>query len=64
MQRGPEILEEPILHRYGTSQLTLLDQDAFDRGTARIRAAVERDGENAVFRTDLVLPVTRGFVRG
>ena len=37
---------------------------AFDRGTARIRAAVERDGENAVFRTDLGLPVTRGFVRG
>jgi ubiquinone/menaquinone biosynthesis C-methylase UbiE len=59
--RGAEVLEDPILHRRGTSQLMLLDDAAFERGMARIREAIRRDGE-PVFTTDLILPVTRGFV--
>jgi SAM-dependent methyltransferase len=63
MQYGRQVLADPILHRYGTSQLTLLDDAAFDRGMTRIHDAIERDGDDAAFPTDLVLPVTRGFVR-
>jgi SAM-dependent methyltransferase len=59
-QTGLEVLDDPILHRYGTSQLTLLDQDAFDRGMTRVREAAERDRACA-FVTDLELPMTRGF---
>ena len=52
VQRGRSVLDDPILHRYGTSQLTLLDQEAFDRGMARIRETVEREGDGAAFVTD------------
>jgi ubiquinone/menaquinone biosynthesis C-methylase UbiE len=58
---GAEVLADPILHRHGTSQLTLLDDDAFDRGMAAIHRAVG-GGEPVEFITDIVLPVTRGFV--
>ena len=59
--RGAQVLDDPTLHRHGTSQLTLLDDAAFDRGMAAIREAIRRDGERATFATDIVLPVTRGF---
>jgi ubiquinone/menaquinone biosynthesis C-methylase UbiE len=59
--RGAEVLEDPILHRHGTSQLTLLDDDAFDRGMARIHDAIRGAGEPVEFTTDIVLSATRGF---
>jgi hypothetical protein len=59
---GERVFDDPILHRNGTSQLTLLDSAAFERGMERIRDAVARDGTDASFVTDLWLPVTRGFV--
>jgi SAM-dependent methyltransferase len=62
VQRGEAVFQDPILHRYGTSQLTLLDDDAFERGMQRIRDAVDRGGDRTVFNTDLVLAVTRGFL--
>ena len=62
VSHGAEVLEDPILHRHGTSQLTMLDDAAFDRGMRRIREAVNGGARKAAFTTDLVLPVTRGFV--
>jgi ubiquinone/menaquinone biosynthesis C-methylase UbiE len=58
---GKEVLEDPILHRNGTSQLTMLDDAAFERGMERIRDAVENDETKTAFATDIFLPVTRGF---
>ena len=59
---GAQVFDDPILHRNGTSQLTLLDDAAFARGMARIRDAVAKPGAAPTFVTDLWLPVTRGFV--
>jgi ubiquinone/menaquinone biosynthesis C-methylase UbiE len=59
---GEEVFQDPILHRHGTSQLTLLDDAAFERGMRRIRKAVARGGARTAFATDIVLPVTRGFL--
>jgi ubiquinone/menaquinone biosynthesis C-methylase UbiE len=59
---GAEVLDDPILHRHGTSQLTMLDDAAFDRGMRRIQEAVNDVARRTAFVTDLVLPVTRGFV--
>jgi SAM-dependent methyltransferase len=59
---GERVFDDPILHRNGTSQLTLLDDGAFERGMARIRDAVSRPGPSPSFVTDIWLPVTRGFV--
>ena len=62
VSHGAEVLEDPILHRHGTSQLTMLDDAAFDRGMRRIHEAVNDAARRTAFTTDLVLPVTRGFV--
>ena len=62
VSHGVEVLEDPILHRHGTSQLTMLDAAAFDRGMRRIHEAVSDAARTTAFSTDLVLPVTRGFV--
>ncbi|HEX2466349.1 MAG TPA: methyltransferase domain-containing protein [Thermoanaerobaculia bacterium] len=59
---GAEVLDDPILHRHGTSQLTMLDDAAFHRGMRRIQEAVNDVARRTAFVTDLVLPVTRGFV--
>jgi ubiquinone/menaquinone biosynthesis C-methylase UbiE len=61
LRRGAEVLEDPILHRHGTSQLTLLDDAAFDQGMARIHDAIGAV-EPVEFATDIVLSVTRGFL--
>jgi SAM-dependent methyltransferase len=61
LSHGAEVLEDPILHRHGTSQLTTLDAAAFERGMRRIRDAASDDA-NSAFVTDLALPLTRGFV--
>jgi ubiquinone/menaquinone biosynthesis C-methylase UbiE len=58
---GEEVFQDPILHRHGTSQLTVLDDATFDRGMQRIRDAASSGGERTEFVTDLLLPVTRGF---
>ena len=60
---GAAVFDDPILHRNGTSQLTLLDDHTFERGMARIREAVARPGAAPSFVTDIWLPVTRGFVQ-
>jgi SAM-dependent methyltransferase len=59
---GEEVFQDPILHRSGTSQLAMLDDSAFDRGMRRIRDAAENAKTRTAFVTDIVLPVTRGFV--
>jgi SAM-dependent methyltransferase len=62
---GREVLNDPILQKNGTSQLSLLTEDAFVNGMARIREAVqlaERRGEGIVFSTHIALPIVVGFV--
>jgi ubiquinone/menaquinone biosynthesis C-methylase UbiE len=62
---GPEVLGDPILHKDGTSQLSLLTEQAFQQGMARIKDSLqlaEREGRTAVFPTDIALPMVVGFV--
>lgn len=62
---GREVLSDPILQKNGTSQLSLLPEDAFAKGMARIREALqlaERRGEEIVFPTHITLPLVVGFV--
>jgi ubiquinone/menaquinone biosynthesis C-methylase UbiE len=56
--RGAEVLDDPILTRDGTCQLSLLSEREFEKGFARIRKdAADAD---ALFRTDLRIFATTG----
>jgi ubiquinone/menaquinone biosynthesis C-methylase UbiE len=57
--RGAAVLDDPILTRDGTCQLSLLSDHEFDRGLARIRRDAAR-GDAASFRTDLRIFATTG----
>jgi SAM-dependent methyltransferase len=62
---GRQVLSDPILQKNGTSQLSLLTEDAFLDGMARIREALqlaERRGEEIAFPTHIALPIVVGFV--
>jgi SAM-dependent methyltransferase len=62
---GRDILDEPMLQKNATSQLTLLTDEAYAAGIARIRAAVaaaEAVGEALVFSLDISLQMVTGFV--
>jgi SAM-dependent methyltransferase len=62
---GCDVLNDPILHKDGTSQLSLLTEDAFLDGMVRIRQAVslaERESREIVFPLDIALPLVAGFV--
>jgi len=62
--RGREILDDPFLQKEATSELALLDDQAYRAGLSRIRSAIEaaeQDGERALFvtRFDFVMTVGR-----
>jgi SAM-dependent methyltransferase len=57
--RGAAVLDDPILTRHGTCQLSLLSDAAFERGLARIREDAADDGRKP-FRTDLRIFATTG----
>jgi hypothetical protein len=62
---GRKVLSDPVLQKNGTSQLSLLTEDAFVKGMARIREAIqlaERRGQEIVFPTHIALPIVVGFV--
>ena len=62
---GRKVLSDPVLQKNGTSQLSLLTEDAFVKGMAQIREALqlaERCGEEIVFPTHIALPIVVGFV--
>jgi len=62
---GREVLDDPVLHKDGTSQLSLLTESAFLAGMARIRETIqsaEKHGREVVFPTDIALPMVAGFV--
>lgn len=62
---GSQVLTDPILLKNGTSQLSLLTDEAFEAGMARIREALrsaEGNGREIVFRTRIALPIVIGFV--
>ena len=62
---GREILDEPMLQKNATSQLTLLTDEEYSAGIARIRAAIakaETIGEEIVFPVDISLQLVAGFV--
>jgi ubiquinone/menaquinone biosynthesis C-methylase UbiE len=61
---GNQVLNDPILLKNGTSQLSLLTDEAFEAGMARIREALrsaESSGREVVFRTRIALPAVIGF---
>jgi ubiquinone/menaquinone biosynthesis C-methylase UbiE len=60
--RGAAVLDDPILVRDGTCQLSLLTDAEFERGRARIAAEAARAPET-VFVTDLRLFATTGRKR-
>jgi hypothetical protein len=58
------VFSDPVLFKDGTSQLSLLTEDAFLAGMARIEEAIrlaERHGREAVFPIDIALPIVTGF---
>lgn len=57
--QGAAVLDDPILSRDGTCQLSLLSDAAFERGLARIREDATHDGRKR-FRTDLRIFATTG----
>ncbi len=62
---GREVLDDPVLHKDGTSQFSLLTEEAFREGMARILDSLqsaEREGRTVVFAMDIALPVVTGFV--
>jgi ubiquinone/menaquinone biosynthesis C-methylase UbiE len=61
--RGAAVLDDPILTREGTCQLSLLSDAEFERGMARIREAATR-ADPASFVTDLRLFATVGRKAG
>jgi SAM-dependent methyltransferase len=61
---GEEVFNDPILHKEGTSQLSLLTGEAFEEGMERMKEALrlaERRGEDIVFSTHIALPVVIGY---
>jgi ubiquinone/menaquinone biosynthesis C-methylase UbiE len=61
---GSQVLNDPILLKNGTSQLSLLTDEAFETGMARIREVLrsaDTSGQEIVFRTRIALPVVIGF---
>jgi SAM-dependent methyltransferase len=64
---GRDILDEPMLQKNATSQLTLLSDEEYSAGIARIQAAiaqVEAAGEEIVFAVDVSLQMVVGVVQG
>jgi hypothetical protein len=62
---GRDILDEPMLQKNATSQLSLLTDEQYSDGIARIRAAVakaEAIREEVVFSVDISLHMVAGFV--
>jgi hypothetical protein len=60
---GREILDEPMLQKNATSQLTLLTDDEYSAGVSRIRAAIakaEAAHEEIVFSADISLHMVAG----
>ena len=57
--RGGAVLDDPILTRDGTCQLSLLSDEEFGRGLTRIREDATREDPKS-FRTDLRIFATAG----
>jgi ubiquinone/menaquinone biosynthesis C-methylase UbiE len=65
-RHGKEILEDPMLHKNATSQLTLLSDEQYAAGIAKIQAAIaqaEAGGEQAVFEVDISLHMVVGYIQ-
>jgi len=61
---GNDVFGDPILQRNGTSQLSLLSDEAFNHGLARIKDAVKQTealGDKVIFQTHISLPIVYGF---
>jgi len=61
---GREVLGDPTLQKNGTSQLSLLTDEAFQAGMARIEETLqqaEKRGESIIFPTHIALPAVVGI---
>lgn len=57
---GREVFDDPYLKHSASSQLALLDEDAYQRGLNNIAAAIAHD-EHRIFRTDLRVKMFLGY---
>jgi hypothetical protein len=63
-KRGRVVLQDPFLRKDAISQLTLLSDEAYAAGVARIEAdlaAAEAAGRDLVFPVDIVLAMMVGW---
>jgi hypothetical protein len=63
-KQGQEVLEDPFLRKDGASQLSLLRDEAYATGLARIRtalAAAEAAAKNLLFPVDISLQMLVGW---
>jgi SAM-dependent methyltransferase len=61
---GYEVFQDPILHKDGTSQLSLLSDEEFSLGISRIQEQLqqgEQNGSEAVFSVDITIPMIIGL---
>ncbi|MGD8603623.1 MAG: class I SAM-dependent methyltransferase [Anaerolineales bacterium] len=66
-KHGQEVLEDPFLSKEATSQLTLLSDDAYQTGLARIKSDLKEasaSGRELVFRSTIQIFVTWGRLHG
>ena len=62
---GHEVLSDPILHKEGTSQLSLLSNEEFRKGMAKIKSVLHQSelcGERIIFPVHISLPIVYGFL--
>ncbi len=65
--QGQEVLRDPILHKNGVSQLTLLPEEEFAAGIKRLHAAIAAGklrGREPIFHARIRLPAVVGFAPG
>jgi SAM-dependent methyltransferase len=61
---GRAVLKDPILHKNGTSQLSLLTEEAFSTGMARIKEEIQLAEENnreITLSMDITIPMVIGL---
>ncbi|MCB2183141.1 MAG: class I SAM-dependent methyltransferase [Desulfobulbaceae bacterium] len=62
---GKDVFRDPILHKNGTSQLSLLTDGEFSAGISKIKKVIQhaqKRGNESIFPVHIVLPTVYGFV--
>lgn len=63
--QGREIFDDPVFHRQGSSQFSLLLDREWDKGVGRMMKAIEESeakGEEVVFEMDVAIHMSMGYI--